>query len=79
MLSPAVRGAVNECPAAAGTDLHAFVTNACHVRAVRALVVTNMYPTPERPEYGRFVLDQVEALRRRGDVEIGRASCRERV
>ena len=38
--------------------------------AVRALVVTNMYPTPERPEYGRFVLDQVEALRRRGDVEI---------
>ena len=42
----------------------------CHVRAVRALVVTNMYPTPERPEYGRFVLDQVEALRRRDDVEI---------
>jgi teichuronic acid biosynthesis glycosyltransferase TuaC len=37
---------------------------------VRALVVSNLYPTPERPEYGRFVLDQVEALRRRGDVEI---------
>jgi teichuronic acid biosynthesis glycosyltransferase TuaC len=37
---------------------------------VRALVVTNLYPTPERPEYGRFVLDQVEALRRRDDVEI---------
>jgi glycosyltransferase involved in cell wall biosynthesis len=37
---------------------------------VRALIVTNMYPTPERPEYGRFVLDQVEALRRRDDVEI---------
>ena len=37
---------------------------------MRALVVTNLYPTPERPEYGRFVLDQVEALRRRGDVEI---------
>ena len=37
---------------------------------MRALVVTNMYPTPERPEYGRFVLDQVEALRRREDVEI---------
>ena len=37
---------------------------------MRALVVTNMYPTPERPEYGRFVLDQVEALRRRGDVEV---------
>lgn len=37
---------------------------------MRALIVTNMYPTPERPEYGRFVLDQVEALRRRGDVEL---------
>jgi teichuronic acid biosynthesis glycosyltransferase TuaC len=37
---------------------------------VRALVVSNLYPTPERPEYGRFVLDQVEALRRRGDVEV---------
>jgi glycosyltransferase involved in cell wall biosynthesis len=37
---------------------------------VRALIVTNMYPTPERPEYGRFVLDQVEALRRREDVSI---------
>src|SRR5688500_5781790 len=67
---PACRGAANESPAARRTDLHAFVTNACHVRAVRALVVTNMYPTPERPEYGRFVLDQVEALRRRGDVEV---------
>ena len=40
------------------------------MRRVRALIVTNMYPTPERPEYGRFVLDQVEALRRRDDVEI---------
>src|SRR5438309_1897907 len=29
-----------------------------------------MYPTPQRPEYGRFVLDQVEALRRRDDVEV---------
>ena len=37
---------------------------------VRALIVTNMYPTAERPEYGRFVLDQVEALRRRDDVSI---------
>ncbi|MEA2311390.1 MAG: hypothetical protein QOE28_1358, partial [Solirubrobacteraceae bacterium] len=37
---------------------------------MHALIVTNMYPTPERPEYGRFVHDQVEALRRRGDVEI---------
>jgi glycosyltransferase involved in cell wall biosynthesis len=37
---------------------------------VRALIVTNMYPTPERPALGSFVRDQVEALRRRGDVEI---------
>ena len=37
---------------------------------VRALVVTNMYPTPERPASGPFVRDQVEALRRRDDVEV---------
>jgi teichuronic acid biosynthesis glycosyltransferase TuaC len=37
---------------------------------VRALVVTNMYPSPERPPHGSFVRDQVEALRRRGDVEV---------
>ena len=37
---------------------------------MRALVVTNMYPTPERPALGSFVRDQVEALRRRDDVEI---------
>jgi teichuronic acid biosynthesis glycosyltransferase TuaC len=36
---------------------------------MRALVVTNMYPTAERPWSGPFVRDQVEALRRRGDVE----------
>jgi teichuronic acid biosynthesis glycosyltransferase TuaC len=40
------------------------------VKRVRALVVTNMYPTPERPALGSFVRDQVEALRRRGDVEV---------
>src|SRR5687768_7216734 len=37
---------------------------------LRALVVTNMYPTPQRPALGSFVRDQVEALRRRGDVEL---------
>jgi teichuronic acid biosynthesis glycosyltransferase TuaC len=37
---------------------------------LRALVVTNMYPTPERPALGSFVRDQVEALRRRDDVEL---------
>ena len=36
---------------------------------MRALIVTNMYPTPERPELGRFVADQVAALRRIGDAE----------
>jgi glycosyltransferase involved in cell wall biosynthesis len=37
---------------------------------VRVLVVTNMYPTPERPALGPFVRDQVEALRRRTDLEV---------
>ncbi|MDQ6777840.1 MAG: glycosyltransferase [Actinomycetota bacterium] len=30
---------------------------------MRALILTNMYPTPERPALGSFVRDQVEALR----------------
>jgi teichuronic acid biosynthesis glycosyltransferase TuaC len=37
---------------------------------VRALIVTNMYPSLEQPQLGAFVHDQVEALRRRDDVEI---------
>lgn len=37
---------------------------------LRALVVTNMYPSPDRPHFGSFVRDQVEALRRRDDVDI---------
>ena len=37
---------------------------------MRALVVTNMYPTPARPELGSFVRDQVEALRRIDGVEV---------
>src|SRR6201994_201200 len=37
---------------------------------MRVLVVTNMYPTPERPALGPFVRDQVEALRRRSDIEV---------
>jgi glycosyltransferase involved in cell wall biosynthesis len=40
------------------------------LRAVRALIVSNMYPTPARPALGPFVRDQVEALRRRDDVEV---------
>src|SRR5947209_6865587 len=37
---------------------------------VRALVVTNMYPTAERPARGSFVRDQVDALRRVPEVEL---------
>jgi len=33
---------------------------------MRVLVVTNMYPQPDRPAFGVFVRDQVESLRRRG-------------
>jgi teichuronic acid biosynthesis glycosyltransferase TuaC len=37
---------------------------------VHALVVTNMYPSPERPAHGSFVRDQVEALRRLDGVDV---------
>jgi teichuronic acid biosynthesis glycosyltransferase TuaC len=37
---------------------------------MRALVVTNMYPSPARPALGSFVRDQVEALRRIDGVEV---------
>jgi teichuronic acid biosynthesis glycosyltransferase TuaC len=37
---------------------------------VRVLVVTNMYPSRERPWLGPFVRDQVEAFRRRDDLEV---------
>lgn len=37
---------------------------------LRALVVTNMYPTAERPAFGRFVRDQVEALRTLPGLEV---------
>ena len=37
---------------------------------MRALVVTNMHPTSARPALGRFVADQVEALRRIEGVEV---------
>ena len=38
---------------------------------MRALIVTNMYPTAERPSLGVFVRVQVEALRRLGaDVDV---------
>ncbi len=37
---------------------------------VRALIVTNMYPTPQRPALGSFVRDQVQALQRLDGVEL---------
>jgi teichuronic acid biosynthesis glycosyltransferase TuaC len=37
---------------------------------MRALVLTNMWPSPERPALGVFVRDQVEALRRIPGVEV---------
>jgi glycosyltransferase involved in cell wall biosynthesis len=37
---------------------------------MRALLVTNMYPTPARPALGSFVRDQVEALRRIDGVQV---------
>ena len=37
---------------------------------MRVLLVTGMYPTPERPGLGGFVRDQVEALRRFEGLEI---------
>jgi len=37
---------------------------------VRALVVTNMYPSPARPALGAFVRDQVRALRRIDDLDV---------
>ena len=37
---------------------------------MRALIVTNMYPSEARPALGSFVADQVAALRRTGEAEI---------
>src|SRR5438270_264495 len=37
---------------------------------MRALIVTNMSPSPAKPALGSFVRDQVEALKRIPEVEI---------
>jgi len=37
---------------------------------MRALIVTNMYPSDERPALGSFVKDQVQALERTGKVDL---------
>ena len=37
---------------------------------IRALLVTNMWPTPARPALGSFVADQARALRATGEVDL---------
>ncbi|MBV8221578.1 MAG: glycosyltransferase [Solirubrobacterales bacterium] len=37
---------------------------------MRALIVTNMYPSAARPALGSFIRDQVDALRRIGGVDV---------
>ena len=37
---------------------------------MRALIVTNMYPSPGRPALGSFVRDQVQALKRIPELQI---------
>jgi len=37
---------------------------------IRVAVITNMYPTADRPSRGTFVASQVEALRRTGEVDV---------
>jgi teichuronic acid biosynthesis glycosyltransferase TuaC len=60
----------------AGTAKHVLVPEARQIgdgstlAPVRALVVTNMWPSAAAPQRGSFVRDQVEALRRRDDVEV---------
>src|SRR5215207_834642 len=59
-----------------GTAPGALVTEVRRNRAgstldpMRALVVTNMWPSAAAPHRGIFVADQVAALRRRDDVEV---------
>lgn len=52
------------------TQLRQITHTATLPLPMRALVVTNMYPTPGRPALGRFVADQVEALRRIDGIEV---------
>lgn len=39
-------------------------------RALRALVITNMYPSPEHPSLGSFIRDQVDALRALPELDV---------
>jgi teichuronic acid biosynthesis glycosyltransferase TuaC len=51
------------------SEVHQFLHESTLAR-VRALVVTNMWPSATAPQRGIFVRDQVEALRRRPGVEV---------
>jgi glycosyltransferase involved in cell wall biosynthesis len=53
-----------------GDPVTTAVTDSPSFRPVRALIVTNMYPSPARPALGSFVRDQVEALRRIDGLEV---------
>jgi glycosyltransferase involved in cell wall biosynthesis len=74
--APPVRRNVGDARRCGGTPLRAFATKVRRGRdestlgAVRALVVTNMWPSPAAPQRGVFVRDQVEALRRIPGVEV---------
>lgn len=61
-------GALHQSCAVAATELRSRAAR--DTRAVRALMVTNMWPTQARPALGTFVVDQVRALRRRDDVDL---------
>ncbi len=55
-----------------GSQLNSALSAASAVSSVLSvLVVTNMYPDAENPDFGTFVQEQVEGLRARGvDVEV---------
>jgi teichuronic acid biosynthesis glycosyltransferase TuaC len=50
--------------------MHAIIPERYGRGTVRALVVSNMLPDPAHPERGRFVRDQVSALRRLDGVDV---------
>jgi teichuronic acid biosynthesis glycosyltransferase TuaC len=51
-------------------EAEALVEQYAPPRPMRALIVTNMYPTPTHPARGSFVRDQVDALRRISEIEV---------
>src|SRR4051794_36626519 len=58
------------CAPCRGATAHLFRNRRQSATDMRALVVTNMWPTPEAPSRGGFVRDQVQALRQMDDVEV---------